>query len=476
MDGKYIEFYSALMRKINTGTGNIIPKSEVLKDLCTFFGFAYGFVYQKDESGIFKKTDYYQVCKKENTEDSLNIISLLDKDLYEELASLSILLYHKKDKNETQLKSTLAKIFSVQAFVLVPIKNLRDELAGLVCLSDRRAENRLGEFELDNCLSCLSLLVNIIKLEIYEKGISNAEKILARILDHTGIDIYVNDFYTHEILYVNKSMAAPYGGVEKMMGKKCWATIFEGKTGQCDFCPQLKLIDNKGEPTKMYSWDYQRPFDGAWFRVLSSAFPWVDGRLAHLVSSVDITENKNNELLVQKLANCDALTGLANRRKLLKDIDSFMSADSSFGTEWCMLFCDLDGFKEINDTYGHAAGDFLLKEISVRLGRNSKLECKTYRNGGDEFVILLSTPKDNEDLFKAIDSFMKDFTDPCSFEGNKISCGCSVGVVRYPSDGKTSNSLLHFADVAMYEAKNAGKGTVRFYNKGSVCSKDELSN
>ncbi len=318
------------------------------------------------------------------------------------------------------------------------------------------------------------LLVNAVKLEVYETGVKNAEHILSQVLDHTCIDIYVNDFYTHEILYVNKSMAAPYGGVEKMLGKKCWASIFDDKTEPCAFCPQLKLIDEEGNPTNTYSWDYQRPFDGSWFRVFSSAFPWIDGKLAHLVASVDITENKQNELLVQKLANCDALTGLANRRKLLKDIDSFIVDESLFGKEWCMLFCDLDGFKQINDTLGHAAGDALLKEVSSRLGKSSLVRCRPYRNGGDEFVVLLSWAERYEDIFTSINGIMKDFIDPCSFDGQTISCGCSIGAVKYPLDGITSNELLHNADLAMYEAKTAGKGTVRFYNNGKTCTEQEL--
>ncbi len=93
------------------------------------------------------------------------------------------------------------------------------------------------------------------------------------------------------------------------------------KVKPCDFCPQPKLVDQHGEPSKIYSWDYQRPFDGAWFRVLSGTFRWLDGRLAHVVSSVDITENKNNEALIARLANYDPLTNLPNRRKLMADCE-----------------------------------------------------------------------------------------------------------------------------------------------------------
>ncbi len=474
MDANYIEFYTLMMKKINSKSEGNLSKKDFLKDVCVFFDYGIGFIYQKDETSTLRKTAEYPLYGDNFLTEILTFSEEVEKSILSKYGNEPILLYSKCEKENDSTKKELAKILKASSYVLVPIKNLHGELSGLVGLSDRRTINRRGEVDLENCLAVLSLLANVLKIEVYETGIKNAEQILSQVLDHTCIDIYVNDFYNHDILYVNKSMAAPYGGVENMMGKKCWASIFDDKTGPCNFCPQLKLIDEDGNPTNTYSWDYQRPFDGSWFRVFSSAFPWVDGKLAHLVASVDITENKNNELLVQRLANCDALTGLANRRKLLKDIDSFIKDETLFGKEWCMLFCDLDGFKEINDTLGHAAGDALLKEISIRLGKKSLVECKTYRNGGDEFVVLLACEKKDKELFDSIDSIMKDFTDPCTFEGKSISCGCSIGAVHYPIGGTTSNELLHNADVAMYEAKNAGKGVVRYFGVEKVRSREEL--
>ncbi len=473
MDANYIHFYSSMMQKINKSTGECLSKKDFLKDICDFFDFGNAFIYQCDNVGAFIKKEDYKTHEMESLDTEINLRSFLGNELFEEFGRTPILQVSEKNE-KTALSEKLLRLFKAKSFVIVPIKNLNADFSGFVGLADRRAINRRGDIEIESCLSVLSLLVNTLRIELYETGIKNAEQILSRVLDHTGIDIYVNDFHNHEILYVNKSMAAPYGGVENMMGKKCWATIFNDKTEQCEFCPQPKLIDEDGEPTNTFCWDYQRPFDGSWFRVLSSAFPWIDGRLAHLVASVDITENKQNELLVQKLANCDALTGLANRRKLLKDIASFIEDASLFGKEWCMLFCDLDGFKEINDTLGHAAGDSLLKQISIRLGKKTIVESKVYRNGGDEFVVLLACAKRNKDLFDSIDSIMKDFTDPCTFEGKSISCGCSIGAVHYPIGGTTSNELLHNADVAMYEAKNAGKGVVRFFGTEKVRTREEL--
>lgn len=130
------------------------------------------------------------------------------------------------------------------------------------------------------------------------------------------------------------------------LGKLCWQVLFPGQSGPCEFCPQKHLLDENGNRGKVYVWDYQRPFDGTWFRVFSAAFRWVDGRLAHVVSSADITDNKRNEELIQYLANFDSLTGLPNRRKLINDCDN-MIGHMRDNAKAYLLFFDLDGFKAI---------------------------------------------------------------------------------------------------------------------------------
>ncbi len=465
MDKRLISFYADMMKKLNTSTGEYDSIREFLHDICEFFDFGCGFVYQANYSSIFTKYKCHQSYDFETLQDTIDLRDVLGNDLYSELKDSRIVMFSKnKDSSELELK--LASIFNAGSFVMVPVKNEKKELAGIIGLADRRGENRRKIVELEECLYVLSLLVNSVKLEICQAGLLQAEQALRNVLDHVGIDIYVNDYYTHDMLYANKSMAAPYGGVENMMGKKCWEAIFTDKLGECEFCPQKKLVDQNGQPTKIYSWDYQRAFDGSWFRVLSSAFPWIDGRLAHLIASVDITDSKENELLVQKIANHDTLTGLANRRKLLEDLEVCVAGKSDLGSSWYMLFCDLDGFKRINDNLGHIAGDTLLKELGKRLIRNPYLLNMSYRHGGDEFVILLPDTGESQQLVKAIESLFADFTTPCEHDNVLLECGCSIGVVHFPTDATNATDLLHFADGAMYEAKNAGKGTVRFYNNG----------
>ena len=183
----------------------------------------------------------------------------------------------------------------------------------------------------------LASVANHVKLQLYQKRAEATDASLKTMMDHMGIDIYVNDFYTHEVLYANRSMAEPYGGVENLIGKICWKTLYTDKIEECNYCPQKNLIDEDGGPTKVYSWDYQRPFDGSWFRVLSAAFQWTDGRLAHIVSSVDISENKHNEEVIRQLAEYDSLTGLPNRYRLQLDCDKYLG-DTQNGVESFLRF------------------------------------------------------------------------------------------------------------------------------------------
>ena len=307
----------------------------------------------------------------------------------------------------------------------------------------------------------LSMFGRYIGVRVYQNKLTFAKNSLESILDNTGIDIYVNDFHTHDILYANRSMAAPYGGISQFLGRKCWEVLFPGQGGPCSFCPQQKLIDENGEPTKIYSWDYQRPFDGSWFRVFSAAFRWVDGRLAHVVSSADITDNKRNEALVEYLANYDSLTNLPNRRMLVKECERRIDKTQD-GDEGYLLFFDIDGFKKINDTFGHEAGDEFLVQLGQFFSGIPLLHDAIYRNGGDEFIAIIDGDKTEANIRNLASFIHHRFAQPWRLKRGEAFCNVSIGVARYPEDGRTAEELLLKADQAMYKVKKAGGKGVLF--------------
>ncbi len=465
-------FLKNMMKKTSI-LADEFSKLDYLKDMCDFFGFSHSFIYEADYEGKFTQNEYYKIEQVAPFMKTLDLKKVLGTELFSELTSSKYIIVSGENQ-KFELHDRLCELFGASILIFVPILNQHLELAGFVGLSDRRKKIRGKKFDIENTCLVLTSLANSVKLDMFSKGIDNAEKVLNNVLDHVGIDIYVNDYYTHDVLYVNKSMAAPYGGVENMLGKKCWGTIFKDKTGPCDFCPQPKLLDENGYPNNTYTWDYQRMMDGSWFRVLSSSIPWTDGRIAHIVASIDITQNMKNQLLIEKLAQFDHLTGLPNRRSLHDDVDMFIADKNAFAPEWYVLFCDLDGFKKINDTIGHNGGDALLKSISKKLKKLSSDDLKAYRQGGDEFVVIVKDPRNISEMKSVLEKLLNIFCDSYMFEGNSMKCGCSIGVAQYPMSAKTHKGLLHAADMAMYAAKHAGGGAVRFNKNGKFLELEDF--
>lgn len=463
-------FWISIIEKLNVNGDLYQMVPEVLEDLCLYFGFGCAFVYQANHSGKLFLQDHYAKYVNDHLHVSIDLSAMLDSSLMSELVSRRVISFTAKTDKDN-LEEILGNLFNANLLILVPVTDQANKLISLVGFADRRGAVDFDEDDFLLAKAVLSAVSNHVKLQLYQERVKGSKKALESMLDNMGVDIYVNDFLTHEILYVNRSMAEPYGGIEKLMGRKCWEALYEDKTGQCDFCPQRKLIDESGNPTKIYSWDYKRPFDGSWFRVLSAAFKWLDGRLAHVVSSVDITENKRNEEIIRKMAEYDPLTGLPNRRKLVDDCARIMdNLENTCGIY--LFFFDLDGFKDINDTLGHNTGDDLLTLVGGILQGHPLIKNKVYRQGGDEFIILCDG-KPLKYVLDIIDFLRNSFKNSFSLKDGKVICSASVGIAHYPTDADSTDMLIHNADLAMYQSKRKGRGLVHFYNKGDICLPEE---
>jgi diguanylate cyclase (GGDEF)-like protein len=165
--------------------------------------------------------------------------------------------------------------------------------------------------------------------------------------------------------------------------------------------------------------------------------------------------------MLEALALQDPLTGLANRR-LLEDRISVAMAQAR-RSKGCMavMYLDLDGFKEINDTLGHAAGDALLKAVAGRLTETVREEDTVARLGGDEFVVTLPHTQSATDAAAMAAKVIDAVSQPYTIEGRTVRMTTSAGIALYPGDGKDAQSLMKSADAALYAAKRAGKNTYR---------------
>lgn len=178
----------------------------------------------------------------------------------------------------------------------------------------------------------------------------------------------------------------------------------------------------------------------------------------------DITERKRAELELKYLANFDALTGLPNRTMFHGRLLHAVKRANRRNARLALLFIDLDRFKQINDTLGHAAGDELLRATSQRMTATVPGGAIVARLGGDEFTVLLPDLRADEDAQKVAQALIDAFVDPVNLGGNEVVISPSIGIACYPEHGDDPGTLLKHADAAMYSSKDAGRNTWRVYN------------
>jgi diguanylate cyclase (GGDEF)-like protein len=188
--------------------------------------------------------------------------------------------------------------------------------------------------------------------------------------------------------------------------------------------------------------------------------------VAALVSTV--LERQMQKKRLDDLAYLDTLTGLPNRAKFMRDIETTLSHAKRHDRAFALHFIDLDGFKNVNDRAGHAIGDLALKEVARRLRTIPRLHDVPARLGGDEFVLLqteIEQPSDAESLGNRI---VEELSRPYELDRQIFRMGASIGIAVFPQDGNDERTLLQSADIALYRAKAGGKNRVEVSRKKAV--------
>ncbi|MEW8028102.1 MAG: EAL domain-containing protein [Candidatus Thiodiazotropha sp.] len=185
---------------------------------------------------------------------------------------------------------------------------------------------------------------------------------------------------------------------------------------------------------------------------------WFYGRRSHQ----RLHERKDYEDQIWQQANFDSLTGLSNRNLFLDRLDHALAYAQRQQTSLALLFIDLDHFKDVNDTLGHATGDQLLQEAARRL-RLCDREMDTVSRLGDEFTVILPGLDEGRSATRVAASILTELSRPFDLVGNETHVTASVGITLYPQDGSSSGMLLQNADTAMYQAKAEGRNTYRFF-------------
>jgi diguanylate cyclase (GGDEF)-like protein/PAS domain S-box-containing protein len=265
------------------------------------------------------------------------------------------------------------------------------------------------------------------------------------------VPMWVHDESTRRIIAVNDAAVAHYGYSREQFLSKSASDIGWSEGDMADQEPICGAAQ------------WHRKASGAEIEVaIYESFLTYEGCQASLIAAIDLTERRRAERKILHLAHHDTLTDLPNRFAFNEHLAKSMQAASSTSEPMALLCMDLDGFKEVNDIFGHAVGDSLLKEMSSRLAGASD-GAFVARMGGDEFTVI-STDSNQPAAAKALaERLARVGAEDFLIAGAHIRVGLSIGVAVYPSDGLDLTSLIANADAALYRAKNEERGSVRFF-------------
>jgi diguanylate cyclase (GGDEF)-like protein/PAS domain S-box-containing protein len=285
-------------------------------------------------------------------------------------------------------------------------------------------------------------------------------RMLKEAVDCLPIGITLSDV-SGKIIYSNPAEAEIHGySPEELIGKDAneFAPQSQRKPLTSDQMNSMGLL-------KRESVNIRKSGEAFPVQLTSLAVRSCDGRCLGIVTTCeDITSQKETERKIHRLAYYDALTGLPNRGMFLDRLHQALAFAHREELSVCLVFLDLDNFKDVNDTYGHDFGDKLLKQVAERLNDTMRESDTLARLGGDEFVVILSSVTSHESIANAAQRLMSVFSNPFLIDDRKIYCGVSIGIAVYPDDGTDTETLLKCADTAMYHAKEEGKSQYRFFS------------
>ena len=291
-------------------------------------------------------------------------------------------------------------------------------------------------------------------------------RLAARVFESSPDGIVIAD-HRRRILSANQAFLTMFHyAAEDLQGRKP-GSLFSGTTDRAHMRQALTTLAGQGGwETELVALRKTGEIFPAAIKVSIDRDP--DGGISHYIAMVsDLSEAKSAQDRIEYLSRYDLLTGLPNL-PMLKDyfgIARGSAAHSDSGAGMALILCNLDNFKHINDTLGHAAGDELLREIAKRLRGcvaigTGDIVC---RSGGDEFLILLVDVMTNEAVQASIYAMRSVVSVPAQLGRFPVSVTPSFGVSRYPEDGETFDILFQKADAAVYHAKLAGRNTLRFF-------------
>ncbi len=353
----------------------------------------------------------------------------------------------------------LADAMGVESYFGIPLRDSQGQVLGPMALMSRRPVS-----DIESVVSMLQVFASRAASELERKQVSEAREEQVHFLQSL-IDAIPNPIFFKDVqgryLGCNETLKDTFGICrEDLVGK----TSFEScKPEWEELCRQED--DRVLRERTARAFETSLPLgDGRCRDMIIRKAPFFtrDGALGGLVGTVvDITEHKNAEQKIRKLAFYDTLTGLPNRILLTEEIAGLLASKNQ---QLGLLVLDLDQFKRINDTYGRMDGEEVLKEVAIRLQGCVRQEDTVARLGGDEFAVLLRGMVSRRDAETVVHKVLDSLAKPFVIETRELVISACIGVALGPEDGEVADVLLKNGDIALHMAKEKGRNSFLFYH------------
>ena len=334
----------------------------------------------------------------------------------------------------------------------------------------------LARDETGRALRAAGICLDVSAQKQTELALKDSEEKFRSLFELSPVGIALNDFASGRFLQVNDALVAPTGYTrEELLQMTCWDLASGDRkadaTAQELQNAALSLTNQYGPYERQY-----RRKDGGTYSVLLSGMRIRDAFGREVIWSIvqDISHRKALELELADAASRDRLTGLANRALFMDRLQAALRRiDTGEQQLVVVLFLDFDRFKLVNDTLGHDAGDELLRQIAARLqstlrAADLRLDVRAgnlcARFGGDEFLVLINDMQRPEDAERVADRLLRKLAPAYDIFGSEVLSTASIGIVTMEQAAGSADEVIRNADVAMYEAKRAGRGRAVLFN------------
>ncbi len=330
-----------------------------------------------------------------------------------------------------------------RAGVFLPI-TINDK-AGMYLVFWEKKQNRIWDVNDIKFLNDVKRIVqSILNRYTAKNSLASSYASLEAIFENVGCGIYVRDPKAEQVLYTNKQYTTVFSEVFAVQSVDVYIS---------------QVIDTGEQYQEFYFENNEK-----WLAFQCTRITWVDGREVELCAIFDVSAKRFYQKKAEKQESHDLLTGLYNRIRCEHDLEAYVEYAIEAEQKGAILYIDLDDFKHINDGLGYQYGDVLLQSIAEQLLKIPCVEDNCYRVGGDEFLIIVQH-RHYSMLYEIIDEIKELFAKPWFLKGTEYYCTMSMSVVRFPDEGERFDELIKKADAALFNAKNAGKNRVFFYDE-----------